>query len=167
MKMKNISEEDHSMKHRMTTNANTKDVAERSELKLDWSSIRKKLHRTMENATTFRCQKCNSEFRQEAALKNHSKACKGGKMEGDRKECRICNNLVGRTNYARHVRSCEQRNNVQEERAAQGGRSDQTNAQTARKYISKRTMCTYCGANVTATNLARHQNSRACMASDQ
>ena len=42
-------------------------------------------------------------------------------MEGDRKECRICNNLVGRTNYARHVRSCEQRNNVQEERAAQGG----------------------------------------------
>ena len=26
-------------------------------------------------------------------------------MEGDRKECRICNNLVGRTNYARHVRS--------------------------------------------------------------
>jgi len=41
MKMKNISKEDHSMKHRMTTNANTKDVAEHSELKLDWSSIRK------------------------------------------------------------------------------------------------------------------------------
>ena len=41
MKMKNISKEDHSMKHRMTTNVNTKDVAERSELKLDWSSIRK------------------------------------------------------------------------------------------------------------------------------
>jgi len=100
-------------------------------------------------------------------LKNHSKACKSGKIEGDKKECRICNNLVGRTNYARHVRNCEQRNNVQEERAAQGGRSDQTNTQTARKYISKRTMCTYCGANVTAANLARHQKSRACMASDQ
>ena len=56
---------------------------------------------------------------------------------------------------------------MQEERAAQGGRSDQTNAQTARKYISKRTVCTYFGANVTATNLARHQKSRACMASDQ
>ena len=48
-----------------------------------------------------------------------------------------------------------------------GGRSDQANAQTARKYISKRTVCTYCGANVTATNLARDQESRACMASDQ
>ena len=78
----------------------------------------KRLHRTMENVTTYRCQKCNNEFRQEAVLKNHSKACKGGKIEGDRKECRICNNLVGRTNYARHVRSSEQMNNVQEERAA-------------------------------------------------
>ena len=39
----------------------------------------KGLHRTMENATTFRCQKSNREVRQEAALKNHSKACKGGK----------------------------------------------------------------------------------------
>ena len=101
-------------------------------------------------------------------MKNHSKACKGGKIEGDKKECRICNNLVGRTNYERHVRSCEQRNHVQEERIAQGGgRSDQTNTQTARKYISKRKVCTYCGANVTAINLARHQKSRACMASNQ
>ena len=70
----------------------------------------KRLHRTIENAATFRCQKCNSEFRQDAALKNHSKTCKGGKVEGDRKECRLCNNLVGRINYARHVRSCKQRN---------------------------------------------------------
>jgi len=41
MKMKDISKEDHSMKHRMTTNANKKDVVEHSELRLDWSSIRK------------------------------------------------------------------------------------------------------------------------------
>ena len=54
---------------------------------------------------------------------------------------------------------------MQEERAAQGG-GDQTNTQTARKYISKRTVCTYCGANVTPTNLVRHQKSRACMTSD-
>ena len=47
--------------------------------------------------------------------------CKGDKIEGDRKECRICNNLVGRTNYAKYVRNCEQRNDVQEERAVQGG----------------------------------------------
>ena len=94
----------------------------------------KGLDRTMENATTFRCQKCNSEFRQQAALINHFKACKEGKIEGNKKECRICNNLVGRTNYARHARSCEQKNHVQEERAAQGGgRSDQTNTQTVRK----------------------------------
>ena len=119
----------------------------------------------MENATTFRCQKCNSKFRQEATLKNRSKVCRGGKI-GDRKECRICNNLVGRTNYARHVRSCKERNNLQEERAAQV-RSDQTNAPTARKYVSKRTVCTYCGADVAATNLAKHQKSRACMASNQ
>ena len=79
----------------------------------------KRLYRTLENATTFRCQKCNSKFRKEATLKNHSKVCRGGKIEGDRKECRICNNLVGRTNYARHVRSCKERNNLQEERAAQ------------------------------------------------
>ena len=79
----------------------------------------KRLYRTIENATTFRCQKCNSEFRQEATLKNHSKVCKGGKIEGDRKECRICSNLDGRTNYAKHVRNCKQRNNLQEERAAQ------------------------------------------------
>ena len=104
---------------------------------------KKRLHRTMENATAFRCQKCNSE-----------------------KECRICNNLVGRTNYARHVKSCKQRNNLQEERAAQV-RSDQTNAPTARKHVSKRTECTYCDADVTATNLARNQRSKACMALDQ
>ena len=121
----------------------------------------------MENATTFRCQKCNGKFRQEATWKNHSKACKGGRIEGERKECRICNNLVGRANYARHVRSCELRNNVQKERETQDRRSDQASAQTARKYVSKRTVCTYCDANVTATNLARHQKSRACMASDQ
>ena len=127
----------------------------------------KRLHRTIETATTFRCHKCNSEFRQEATLKNHSKVCKGEKIEGDRKECKICNNLVGRTNYARHVRRCRERNNLQEERAATERRSEQTHALTARKYVSKRTVCTYCGANVTATNLARHQKSRACMASDQ
>ena len=55
----------------------------------------------------------------------------------------------------------------EEERATQAGRSDQTNAQTARKYVSKRTVCTYCGANLTATNLAIYQKSRACMALDQ
>ena len=55
---------------------------------------------------------------------------------------------------------------MQEERETQDRRSDQTSSQTARKYVSKRTICTYCGVNVTATNLARHQNSRACMASD-
>ena len=33
-----------------------------------------------------------------------------------KKGMQICNNLVGRANYARHVRSCEQRNNVQKER---------------------------------------------------
>ena len=92
--------------------------------------------------------------------------CRGGKIKGERKECRICNNLVGRTRYARHVRSCKQRNNLPEERAAQV-RSDQTNAPTARKYVSERTVCTYSGADVTATNLAKHQKSRACMASDQ
>ena len=127
----------------------------------------KRLHRTMESATTFRCQKCNGNFRKEATWKNQSKACKDGRIEGERKECRICNNLVGRANYARHVRSCEQRNNVQEERETQDRRSDQTSAQAARKNVSKRTICTYCGADVTATNLARHQNSRACMALDQ
>ena len=41
MKMKNISKEDHSMKYGITKNTNTKVVAEHSELKLDWSSIRK------------------------------------------------------------------------------------------------------------------------------
>ena len=127
----------------------------------------KRLHRTVENAPTFRCQKCNGKFRQEATWKNHSKACNGGRIEGERKECRICNNLVGRANYARHVRSCEQRNNVEKERETQDRRSDQASAQTARKYVSKRTICTYCGANVIATNLARHQKSRACMVSDQ
>jgi len=142
MKMKNISREDHSMKYRMTTNANTKDVAT-FRTKAGLVIHQKKFHRTMENATNFICQKCNNEFRQEAALKNHSKECKDGKIEGDKKECRICNNLVGRTNYARHLWSCEQKNNVQEESAAQGGRSDQTNTQTARKYLSKRTICTY------------------------
>ena len=75
----------------------------------------KMLHRAIENATTFRCHKCNSEFRQEATLKNHSKVCKGENIEGDRKECKICNSLVGRTNYARHVRSCRERNDLQEE----------------------------------------------------
>ena len=74
----------------------------------------------------LRCQKCNGKFRQEATWKNHSKACKGGRIEGEGKECRICNNLVGRANYARHVRSFEQRNNVQEERETQDRRSDQT-----------------------------------------
>ena len=126
----------------------------------------KRLHRTIENATAFRCHKCNSEFRQEETLKNHSKVCEDEKIEGDRKECKMCYNLFGRTKYARHVRSCRERNNLQEERAAQERRSEQTNALTARKYVSKRTVCTYCGANVTATNLARHQKSRACMASD-
>ena len=46
-------------------------------------------------------------------------------------------------------------------------RPDEINVQTAMKYIAKRSVCTYCGANVAATNLARHQKSRACMASDQ
>ena len=39
--MRNLSKEDHSMKYRMTTNANTKDVAENSEQKLDWSYTRR------------------------------------------------------------------------------------------------------------------------------
>ena len=52
-------------------------------------------------------------------------------------------------------------------RATQERRSEMTNAPTARKFLSKTTVCTYCGANVTATNLARHQKLRACMASDQ
>ena len=46
----------------------------------------KRLHRTMENATTFRCQKCNNEFRQEAPLQNQSKACRGEKIKGNKKE---------------------------------------------------------------------------------
>ena len=46
----------------------------------------KRLHRTMKNAITFRYHKCIGEFRQEAALKNHSEVCKGGKIEGDIKE---------------------------------------------------------------------------------
>ena len=40
-KMRNLLKEGHSMKYGMTTNANTKDVAEHSERKLDWLSIRK------------------------------------------------------------------------------------------------------------------------------
>ena len=63
--------------------------------------------------------------------------------------------------------SYEQRNNVQERRETQDRRLDQTSFQTTRKYVSKRTICTYCGANVTATNLAEHQKSRACMTSDK
>ena len=39
--MRNLSKEDHGMKYRMTTNANTKDVAEHSEQKLEWSYIRR------------------------------------------------------------------------------------------------------------------------------
>ena len=39
----------------------------------------KRLRSAMENATKFRCQKCNSEFRQEVAIKNHSKVCKDEK----------------------------------------------------------------------------------------
>ena len=78
-------------------------------------------------------KKCNCEFRQEAALKSHSKAYNSGKIEGDRKECRIFNNLVGRTNYARHVRSCKQRNNLQEDRAAHERRSDQIKCKDCEK----------------------------------
>ena len=36
----------------------------------------KRLHRTMENATTFRCQKCNGKFRQEATWKTIPKHAK-------------------------------------------------------------------------------------------
>ena len=43
----------------------------------------KRLHRIMENATTFRCQKCNDKLRQEATWKNHSKGYKGGRIEGE------------------------------------------------------------------------------------
>ena len=39
--MRNLSKYDHSMKYRMTTNANTKDVAEHSEQKLNWSYTRR------------------------------------------------------------------------------------------------------------------------------
>ena len=56
---------------------------------------------------------------------------------------------------------------MQEERETQHRRSDQASAQTARKYVSKRTIFTYYVANVTATNLAIHQKSKACMALDQ
>ena len=55
---------------------------------------------------------------------------------------------------------------MQEKRAVQERRSDHSNTQTERKRVSKRTVCTHCGANLTAINLARHQKLRAYMASD-
>ena len=102
------------MKYKRTTNANTKDVAEHSEQKLDCSYIRRGFTEQWK-----KWQLLDSEFRQEAALKSYSKACKGGEIEGDRKE-----------------------------RAAQERISDQPNGPTARKYVSERTVCTYRGANV-------------------
>ena len=83
MKMGNLSKEDHSMKYRMTTNANTKDVAEHSEQ--SWiRHTSEEASQNNGNTTASRYQKCNSDLRQKEALKNHSKACKGGKTKGNR-----------------------------------------------------------------------------------
>ena len=113
----------------------------------------KRTHRSTDKAPNFTCSKCGKNFKQEGAWKNHHNHCRGSRVEGKKKECRICKKWLIGSNLARHMRT------------AHGAKTEEgtSNEATARVYRAKYVVCDECGKTVSAANLARHQRSKACV----
>lgn len=109
----------------------------------------KRMHE--EQQIQFECKKCNTTFKTENTMKNHTKTCDGGvNTRLGFKWCENCRKEISKTNFARHRRSCA-REEVQQE-------MEETEA---RKYRSKTKICSNCGIPQAATNMARHK--RTCV----
>ena len=106
----------------------------------------KRMHERSEKKKEFVCEGCKRIFSQEANLRNHEKICEGNSDDG-RIECSICHKRYAKSYIARHKRACK---------AAQGGDQEVVAQPRARVYRAKRKNCPSCGAEMAATNVARH-----------
>ena len=91
----------------------------------------KRTHRKTDEAPNFTCSKCEKNFKQKGAWKNHKKHCTGSRVEGKKKECHICKKWLIGSNLARHMRT------------AHGAKTEEgtSNEATARVYRAKYVVC--------------------------
>ena len=110
---------------------------------------KRRMHEISKAKVIFKCADCDTEFRQEANLKNHQKSCSGVRAsDPSMKKCNNCQREVRRENFSRHRRVC-------------GGGQDQPPAAAARVYVAKQYLCEGCNLYRSSTNRAKHQ--RKCL----
>ena len=105
-------------------------------------------HRPADDRVRFECSKCGGMYETEVACEMHKRSCGGGRVNGNRRECDICESWVSRANYARHRRNCGSGEGRGE--GAEGGEV-RTRGRVAE--------CPLCGRIVSYSNMARHQRS--------
>jgi len=110
----------------------------------------KRMHRVAEERVRYECDICGLVLQTEGARVNHRVSCLGGEQREGRRECGQCGSWVTKGNYARHVRTCRMRENL--EGGAAGGRG----------AVGRRKECERCGTWQSVANMARHQRGAAC-----
>ena len=125
----------------------------------------KRLHR---EGMTFKCNKCNITMKTEGAKTNHERTCYGGEEEpeeqGDKRRCGLCGKQITKPNYARHIRSCQNKNTEAAQNERERMRETERERAGQRGNRGKVRRCGSCGGWLSAANMARHQ--RSCMVWD-
>ena len=111
----------------------------------------KRKHRAPLDRVVFACGLCGLRCETEVARLNHERACGGGRVDGDRRECVRCGNWVSRGNYARHRRGCGGVDGGEDEGGGGDVGGNRTRGRTA--------VCQLCGRTLSHSNMARHQRS--------
>lgn len=114
---------------------------------------RRRMHEESALKKKFGCGKCGMVFKQDANLMNHEKICLAsgevevGAIGGNRRMC-VCGKDFAKSYYARHKKRCQVEGEVVEE---------EQQPRVARVYKSKRAVCSGCGKELSATNMAKHK----------
>ena len=92
----------------------------------------------------FKCEDCQEEFKQEATLINHKKACTGLRANGpEKRACHKCGRKIMKKGFSKHRRQCDPEAAAREEAPA-------------RVYRAKRKVCENCGVEGSASNYSKH-----------
>ena len=111
---------------------------------------RRRMHEVSVLKKKFVCERCRTEFGQEANWKNHRKVCTG-EGDGSVRQCDLCERSFKRKGFKNHRRSC----------AARRGVDTQPSPPPINPlpgvYKGRRKNCPDCGKDMAATNVWRHQ----------
>ena len=104
----------------------------------------KRTHEVSTQKKIFKCEDCQEEFKQEANLINHKKACTGIRAnDPEKRACPKCGREIMKKGFSKHRRRCDPEAVAEEEAPA-------------RVYRAKRKVCENCGVEGSASNYSKH-----------